>query len=96
MGLFVPLSLVFLKRCCCCLQFCKIHLVAGIFVLCSFSLCLASDALLEFFWEFSKSNLVLELKLRVLNKDWDICGWVSFAAVTLLLLRVVSSKLLSK
>ena len=49
MGLFVPLSLVFLKRCCCCLQFCKIHLVAGIFVLCSFSLCLASDALLEFF-----------------------------------------------
>ena len=26
--------------------------MAGIFVLCSFSLCLASDALLEFSWEF--------------------------------------------
>ena len=30
-------------------NFCKIHVVAGIFVLCPLSLCLASDALLEFF-----------------------------------------------
>lgn len=77
MGPVVPRFLVFLKRCCCFVHnFVKIQMVAGVSsLLCSYSLCLASDALLEFLvcvflrslefsWEFFfKIFLILLLDL---------------------------------